>query len=620
MIDLARAAEFEVGGVGVKPALRLFGGAPVEPRVMQVLVALAGRAGEVVSRDDLVTQCWDGRVVSEDAIQRPIARLRKLGDDSGAFEIETITKVGYRLIDPQSASAKSDAAASEGRDVVLAVLAFDDLSPQRDMGFFSDAVSDEILQIVSRAMKTIGRASSFQFRGADKAVRKLAAELGATHVLDGSVRRNEDTVRVSAQLIDAATQQSVWQSQYERPSRDLFAVQDEIATAVASALNCRLSKLYAGGRADADNYEKVLRARDARCSRSANDEAIALLLEVIERAPNFAPAWLELALTRIWRLRRAGVPPEERGALFDEARFAADEAIRASGDEGVARQLEVELQPTCGGWTEREAVLRQLLAKRPHDILLLTPLCWALSDAGRLAEALPLARQIYELEPLHAGTIGCYASLLGGVGRHDEELALYESACRRYPETQSIWASLVTSAAQIGRWDVIERNTKPQQLSRFPKDAPMVRSVLRTVARHREPLTDQGEGLLSRLSQNLDRADRLSLSAIGAVAEVADLDRVYALLERASFSHLFDVRDGNDLGDGGPQMLFVAYAKRLRSDVRFVKLCARLGIVAHWIETDRWPTCETEVRYDFRGEARRLHEQRLDLRERGRSA
>src|SRR5262249_52048167 len=118
-IDLAREAEFAIGPVAVKPALRLFGEEQVQPRVMQVLVALARRADEVVSRDDLIEQCWDGRAVGEDAVQRAIAKARELGESSGAFAIETIARVGYRLTAQARAAPRATA---EARAPTLAVL------------------------------------------------------------------------------------------------------------------------------------------------------------------------------------------------------------------------------------------------------------------------------------------------------------------------------------------------------------------------------------------------------------------------------------------------------------------------------------------------------------------
>jgi TolB-like protein len=121
---------------------------------------------------------------------------------------------------------------------LLAVLAFDNLSGDPNIAYFSDGVSEEILQTVARGaeLKVIGRGSSFQFRGAEKSASRVAAALGATHVLDGSVRRSGSTVRISAQLIECHGQTTLWSDQFDRELSDIFALQDEVAARVAAAL------------------------------------------------------------------------------------------------------------------------------------------------------------------------------------------------------------------------------------------------------------------------------------------------------------------------------------------------------------------------------------------------
>lgn len=210
---------------------------------MQVLVALIRAEGRIVSRDELLTSCWHGVVVGEDAITRVMGRLRRLVDGigQGAFKLETVTKVGYRLVSTGLAGeaprreAAVLAVASEPR---LAVLAFDNLCDGDDMAWFSNGVSEEILQTVASgaALKVIGRGSSFQFRGAEKSASHVAAALNVTHLLDGSVRRSGPTVRISAQLIECAGQTTLWSDRFDRELSDFLAVQDEIAGAVAAAV------------------------------------------------------------------------------------------------------------------------------------------------------------------------------------------------------------------------------------------------------------------------------------------------------------------------------------------------------------------------------------------------
>jgi TolB-like protein len=240
-VDLAREPAFQLSAVQVRPATREVVGFAglrevLEPRVMQVLVALARRRGEVVSRDELIDSCWRGQIVGDDAVSRCVASLRRLAALCGGLAIETIPRVGYRLDEaPREAPA---AAPVVDHEVLVAVLPFDSLCDDAEMAWFSEGVSEEIFQAVGRqtSLKVLGRAASFQFRGARKVVSQVAAEFHATHVLDGSVRRHERRVRVCAHLIECGGQTTLWSQGFERELSDVFALQDAIAEAVAEAL------------------------------------------------------------------------------------------------------------------------------------------------------------------------------------------------------------------------------------------------------------------------------------------------------------------------------------------------------------------------------------------------
>ena len=244
-VDLAREPAFQLSAIHIRPATREVVGLSglrevLEPRVMQVLVALARRRGEVVSRDELIDTCWRGRIVGDDAVSRCVAALRRLAALCGGLAIETIPRVGYRL---DEVSGQATAPGLAGREVLVAVLPFETLSDDAETAWFSEGVSEEIFQAMGRctALKVLGRAASFQFRGAHKVVSQVAAEFHATHVLDGSVRRHERRVRVCAHLIECRGQTTLWSQRFDRELSDVFALQDAIAEAVAAALNQALA-------------------------------------------------------------------------------------------------------------------------------------------------------------------------------------------------------------------------------------------------------------------------------------------------------------------------------------------------------------------------------------------
>jgi TolB-like protein len=202
---------------------------------------------------------------------------------------------------------------SANAEPLLAVLAFDNLSNDPEMAYFSDGVSEEIQQSVARGadLKVIGRTSSFQYRGADKAVRRVAAELGASHVLDGAVRRSGPRVRISAQLIECARETTLWSDRFDGGLEDVFTLQDEIAAAVAAALKVVFAPAPASTPVDPAAYELYLKARELYDSRFTEPDSIRTAVELLERAttlaPRFARAWADLALVRAYLMSVHGV-------------------------------------------------------------------------------------------------------------------------------------------------------------------------------------------------------------------------------------------------------------------------------------------------------------------------
>lgn len=318
-VTLAREAAVRLGPLTIEPALRRVrhddgGETTIQPRVMQVLVALVHAQERILTRYDLTLSCWNGVVVGEDAINRVIGQLRRLseGVGRGCFSVETIIRVGYRLLAHRVPTEVEPTRRPIDDRPVLAVLAFDNLCEAGDMGWFSDGVSEEIQQTVARArdLRVIGRASSFQFRGADKAAAHVAAVLKVTHVLDGSVRRSGQHIRVSAQLIECAGQTSLWSDRFDREISDIFAVQDEISTSIVAALRVNLlpeekQAMERRGTNNLDAYHLYLQARQTYVSGNKDDplrdEAIIRLCRrATEIDPNYASAWALMALTQAW--------------------------------------------------------------------------------------------------------------------------------------------------------------------------------------------------------------------------------------------------------------------------------------------------------------------------------
>jgi TolB-like protein/DNA-binding winged helix-turn-helix (wHTH) protein len=248
-IRLAREPAARIGPISVdQPARRLRLGdreALLEPRVMQVLVALLRADGQIVSRDELLETCWHGVVVGEDALNRVVGRLRRVSEGLGAgvFEVKTITKVGYRLVTRRPA-AFAPRLVGLARSVSICVLPFLNMSDDPQQAHFSDGITEDIITDLSKvaALYVTARTTAFALRHRQVDVPRLARELEVSHVLEGSVRKAGGRVRITAQLIDGATGGHLWAERYDRDLNDIFALQDEISEAIVAALRLTLAE------------------------------------------------------------------------------------------------------------------------------------------------------------------------------------------------------------------------------------------------------------------------------------------------------------------------------------------------------------------------------------------
>ncbi|UTP38184.1 winged helix-turn-helix domain-containing protein [Phenylobacterium sp. LH3H17] len=574
----------------------------LEPRVMQVLAALAQRRGSVVSRGDLVTECWGGRAVGDDAINRCIQSLRRLSQARGGFSIRTVKGLGYRLDETPRASPPSEA-------VTLAVLAFDNLSGDPTLGWFSDGLSVEILQTVAAGagVKVMGQGSSFQFRGAAKAAGHVGAELGVTHVLDGAVRRAGERLRINAHLVETAHSVTLWSQTFERDLTDVLAIQDDIARAVAAALSLTFAPSRRAKPLDPATYDLYLQARSplsgigGAADAMEHARAMQLLEQVTAHAPDFARAWAELAMRRVVCLRRF-----ERstfpGLTPAGAAEAANTALRLDPTLGLAHQAISYLGPLAS-YSARETLHRRALSAAPNDPEVLNHAGQFCAEVGRLGEALEHARQALTLDPLYWPAAQWYAGMLDALGRHDETPALWDAYTARWPDVEPLAGEAIAAAANAGDWDRLERLDETSRLRGL--DSPSFRAFVdgQRNRRIRDPrfLQTHREIVAARLAQD----GRLSLADIVRLHDLGAPEEAFEAAARASFAHLFDA-DGQVVGRWTPAILFLAANRLMIADRRFVSLCASVGLASYWASTGRWPDCadDPELPYDFRAECR----------------
>jgi TolB-like protein/Flp pilus assembly protein TadD len=279
-----------------------------------VLGLLVGRAGQPVTKQDLFAAVWSNTVVSDDALTTCIQELRKaLGDDAKQPRyIETRHRYGYCFVAEvagtaaaASAAAAPAAAAGTSGLPAIAVLPFMDMSPDRDQDYFCEGLAEELIDALTHVdgMRIAARSSSFQFRGGGVDLREVGRVLGVGSVVEGSVRRAGDQLRITVQLIDVATGYHQWSQRFERTFGDVFAIQDEIAAKVAmtlrggAALSQREQRGLRRSHTSAEPYEHYLRGRQSlhRMRQQDLEQSRRMFEGAIELDADYAPAWAGLA-------------------------------------------------------------------------------------------------------------------------------------------------------------------------------------------------------------------------------------------------------------------------------------------------------------------------------------
>ena len=317
---------------------------PLEPQVFDVLEYLIRNRDRVISKDDLLGSVWGGRIVSESALTSRINAARKAVGDSGEAQrvIRTSPRKGIRFVgEVIEAPIGEPTAHMPPARPSIAVLPFDNLGGNRDQDYFADGIVAEIITGLSRIkwLFVISRNSTFTYKGKPTDAKTVGRELDVRYVLEGSVRRSGDAVRVSGQLIETETGTHVWADKFDGVYGDIFALQDAMTASVIGAVepNLRKAEVERARRkrpGNLDAYDLFLRALPyaATAMPEDADKALALLHEAIRLEPDYAVVHGFIAWCQEQRYLRGGLHAQTREA----ARIHAHAAIAAGGDDAMA--------------------------------------------------------------------------------------------------------------------------------------------------------------------------------------------------------------------------------------------------------------------------------------------
>lgn len=367
-IDLARTGSFTLGTATVRPSSCEISDSQqtisVEPRVMQVLVALAQRQGHVVTRDDLIAACWRGVVVGEDAIQRCIGRLRKTATSIGGFEIQTLNRVGYRL------QAMSDAAGdldlpvfgkSDGRPTIV-VVDMQVFGAEPDAETFAQILAQDLSAALSlnRDLHVLAAHATVSRVAATK--EWSAGTPGLRYVAQGTLRRMGEHYRFGLQLLEAASARMLWAHRIDLP--DVDNPSDELVIDLAGRLSTEVMRRETDrvlhGASELTAWEAVVRANTAyqRISLDSLPFAIAESRRAVQLDPDYAAAHAALAngLAASYEVGGARDP-----TLAAEAQFHCDRALALDSNDPivltwVANALSMTTRPPKGLELAKRAV------------------------------------------------------------------------------------------------------------------------------------------------------------------------------------------------------------------------------------------------------------------------
>ncbi len=496
---------------------------------------------------------------------------------------------------------------SADKEPLLAVLPFDNLSDDREMQFFSDGVSEEIIQRLSRGarMRVIGRTSSFQFRGADKAARRVAVELACTHILDGSIRRAGGRVRISAHLVEAASQTTVWSDRYDRGLDDIFAVQDELAEQIAAALD-RTFTSFSTKAVDPAVYDLYLRASPSSYAPDELQRSIALLEVATQRASSFSEAWGRLALLRSFL--RFYQPFTARAPTTELVAREAEQALAVDPQNVDALLAQLFLIPPFGSFGDSVAIIDRIrrapgLVGETHGYV-----AWYARNFGWLRASVEDSRLAYRLDARNPMVANMVALAHMAAGNVADAVPIFEELLTRVPRMSFPIPNLLRAKAFLGDWSAVDglMDTVAKLPFREFQDG------LAFIEAKRHPTPENIDGIRVALAAHVARTGWVDPARLAYAAHLGLVDEVYRTIEHAHLGPRGTADDIMGPDAYRPAMLFQACMPEIRNDPRFVSLCARLGLVELWLATGRWPDCADEVPYDFHGECLKARGVRID--------
>jgi TolB-like protein/Tfp pilus assembly protein PilF len=449
---------------------------PVEPQVFDLLAYLISNRRRVVSKDDLIAAIWGGRIISDSAISSKVTAVRQAVGDSGGKQrlIRTVTRKGFRFVGDVNERAKSEAAILDLEAPRLpdkpsiAVLPFTNMSGDPEQEYFADGMVEEIITGLSRIrwLFVIARNSSFTYKGRAVDVKQVGRELGVRYLLEGSVRKSANRIRIAGQLIDASSGVHLWADCFEGAIEDVFELQDQMTASVLGAIAPRLrqAEIERARRkptASLDAYDLFMRglANIYKWSREGNKEALRLFYKAVELDPDFSAAYAAAASCLGNRKGFGWVIDREQEVA--EAKRLARRAVQSGAEDATVLSFSGYVLAYVGKeLDDGAAFVERALLINPNLALGWYNSGWIKVWLGEPDRAIERFAQAMRLNPIDPSTFGMQEGMAHAhffAGRYDEALSWAKMALRELPVSHTALRIAAASCALAGRDEEAKR-------------------------------------------------------------------------------------------------------------------------------------------------------------------
>lgn len=600
-IDLGKEPLLCVGGATIDPVSReakyASGQERLQPQTLKVLIALARRRTQVVTRAELVESCWDGKFIGDDVINRSILMLRQFAERAGGFTIETVPKTGYRLVDSNAgrefASRRWMAAAAAV--LLVAAVTIGLWRPWADSNVTTVAVtaadgsklSTELSQSLLTRLGSLQAAKSNAMR-----LFELDRQSGgkADLIFEVAGTSNDLVTEANIVLLSGKDRTVLWSKDFNQPPARLADLEQQLAFMTARVLDCALEGRPAEGKQlPGDSFRLYLNgcAILADAYRVDPKRVIPIFTQVVKEAPQFAAGWGKLILAEAQFVNVEIIFFDRRPAIPVEQHIAAARKLDPHIPEAYVAEF---LMLPISSFDERWRLIERASALHPNNPDLLTIRAEFLLTVGRLNEAVEAARKAFEIDPLTPGMGNNLIQTLAYAGQTEVAAGELKRAEQRWPGTLTLRDARFRFHLRYGDPRVALHIVRSEGISQEFEEFLVARI---------DPTPDNIERAVNAVRQRGTTSSKAINDLTQLLAQFGREDEAYQLIMGWQRTDQAGAMTG---------MLFRPTTRELRSNPRFMRIADHLGLLDHWRKSGKWPDfcSEPDLPYDCKAEAAKL--------------